>query len=295
MTYAITSAGILRQQLATAKPLLVPGGATPIEAKCAIDAGFSSFYMSGYAAAAWRSGLPDMGLTGLAEIVEAVSVVTSSLPPTIPVFVDADTGYGGVSNVARTVQLLESAGAAAIQIEDQVWPKRCGHMEGKTVIGLDEMVLKVRAAVRSRQDPETVIIARTDACAPMGISEATARGRAFHDAGADLVFVDAPESVAHLEQIASEIPGPLVVNMAESGKTPLFSASELGDMGFSVVLYPTSALRVAAQVMTEMFVSLHKNGSTEAWLDRMMSLDALNDLVGLSAIQEFEQSVLDQI
>ncbi len=291
-TSTSTSPGnALRGLLASASGAVgVAGGGTPLEARCAAAAGFESFYVSGYATAAWRYGVPDVGLIGMREIVENVSAITTA--QSLPVIVDADTGYGEAANVAMTVRLLEQAGAAAVQIEDQVWPKRCGHMDGKSVIGTNEMVRKVRAAVLSRNDPSTVIIARTDARSPLGLQEAIDRGNRYLDAGADAIFVDAPESVDELAAIAKAVSGWLVANMSESGKTPILPLNELGDLGYKIVIYPTSALRLSAALMSAMFADLRANGATGAWAERMMSLHDVNELLGLAALRRLDAEVL---
>jgi len=271
-------------------PLAVAGGGTPLEARCAAAAGFASFYVSGYATAAWRHGVPDVGLTAMAEVVDAVTALTAVTA--VPVVVDADTGYGDVANVARTIRRLEQAGAAAVQVEDQVWPKRCGHMDGKAVIPTSDMVRKVRAAVLARQDAHTVIIARTDARGPLGLAEAIERCSRFRDAGADAIFVDAPQSVDELAAIAAAVPGPLVANMSESGKTPILPLDELGALGYQIVLYPTSALRLSVGVISAMYADLRAHGSTGRWVEQMTTLDDLNELLGLGALRELEQEVL---
>ncbi len=199
----------------------------------------------------------------------------------LPVITDADTGYGDATSVHANVRLLEAAGAAAIQIEDQVWPKRCGHMVGKEVIDADAAVRKIASAVAARRHPETLIIARTDALHPLGLEEALTRARRFHDVGADVVFVDAPESVDHLRRIGSTVPGTLMANMSEGGRTPLLGAEELGALGFKIIIYPTAALRVASQHIQQFFADLREAGNSDLWHARMDSLDELNALVGL--------------
>jgi len=270
-------------------PVPIPGGGTPLEARSVETAGFNAFYVSGYAVAAWRHGVPDVGLIAMAEIVEAVSVITRAT--TLPVMVDADTGYGDVANVARTVRSLEHAGAAAIQIEDQAWPKKCGHMEGKKVISSDEMARKVRAAVRAREDDNTMIVARTDARAPLGLQEALDRGKRFADEGADMIFIDAPQSIDEMQTIGDTLPGHLVINMSESGKTPILPLDQLGSMGFKIVLYPTSALRLSVGNFSRMFSELHGTGSTAPWIDQMMPLDDLNVLLGIDELAALEDEV----
>lgn len=274
---------------ASAGPLLVPGVGTALEAVAAEQAGFSAVYVSGYATAAWRHGVPDIGLIALAEITAALQAVTASV--SVPVIVDADTGYGDVANVADTVRRLEAAGAAAIQIEDQTWPKRCGHLSGKTVESREVAFRKVRAAARARRD-DTLLIARTDARATHDLDEAIERGRRFHEEGADVVFIDAPEGRDEVERIAAEVPGIRLINMSESGKTPPLALDEFAAMGIEMVLYPTSALRIASQAFLDFFADLRRDGDSVRWVDRMQSLDDLNSLVGLETVQAFEAGVL---
>ncbi len=272
-------------------PLAVPGGGTPLEAHCAAAAGFRAFYVSGYAVAAWRHGQPDLGITGMSDVVEAVTAITTS--SSLSVIVDADTGYGDVTAVSATVRRLEQAGAAAIQIEDQVAPKRCGHMQGKEVIPVVQMERKLAAAVRTRSD--AMIIARTDALGPLGVDEAVERGKRYHDLGVDAVFVDAPESREHLERIASKIPGRLIVNLTESGRTPILPLAEIGAMGFAIALYPTAALRLAGQLILDLYAGIRDTGSTSEWQPQMMSLDAMNSLLGRDRVTELEAAVIAQI
>jgi methylisocitrate lyase len=276
----MSGASLLRELLArTDRPLVVPGGGTPLEALAVQQSGFEAFYLSGYAVAAWRHGLPDIGLLGAAEAAAALTAVTRVTR--LPVLADADTGYGDATSVFANVRLLESAGAAAIQLEDQVWPKRCGHMVGKEVIAADEAVRKVATAVEARRDPDTVIIARTDSLAPLGIDEAIARARRFVDVGADVVFVDAPGSAEELALIGREVPGTLMANMSEGGRTPALSAAELHALGFALVIFPTTPLRVASRAMGDFLADLRKDGDSAPWRSRMHGLDDLNELVDL--------------
>ncbi|MEU5884004.1 isocitrate lyase/phosphoenolpyruvate mutase family protein [Spirillospora sp. NPDC047279] len=282
----------LRRLLDRRGSLAVPGGGTPLEAHCAEAAGFDAFYLSGYAVAAWRHGQPDLGITGMTDVFDAVAAITTSSG--IPVIVDADTGYGDVTAVAATVARLEQAGAAAIQIEDQVAPKRCGHMQGKEVIPAKQMERKVVAALRART-AGALIIARTDALGPLGVDEAIERCKRFHDLGADAVFVDAPESVEHLERIAHEVPGRLVVNMTESGRTPILPFAQIEALGFDLAIYPTAALRLAGRMISELYAGLRDTGSTADWSTRMMSLDEMNVLLGQGSVDAFESAVLEQV
>jgi 2-methylisocitrate lyase-like PEP mutase family enzyme len=278
---AVNPAGELRQLLAgtAEKALVFPGVGTPLEALSAEAAGFPVIYLSGYGVAAWRHGLPDIGLLGARDTAEALTAVTRVT--SVPVIVDADTGYGDAASVHSTVRLLEAAGAAAIQFEDQAWPKKCGHMSDKEVIDADDAVRKIEAAVAARTNPDTVIIARTDAIGPLGIDEALRRARRFSDAGADVLFVDAPQSLAHLRAIGSQVAGPIMVNMSEGGRTPMLSASELHALGFGLVVFPASALFVAARAIRQLFEDLKAHGDTGSWRDRMYGLDELNELVRL--------------
>lgn len=288
----MSNASILRKLLAgtTEGPLVVPGVGTPLEALSAEVAGFSAIYISGYAVAAWRHGLPDIGLLGARDTVDALAAVTRVV--SLPVILDADTGYGGAASVHANIRLLESAGAAAIQIEDQTWPKKCGHMSNKEVISSDEAARKIEAAVAARVNPDTVIIARTDAIGPLGLEEAIKRARMFRDAGADVLFIDAPQSVEQLTAIGKQLEGPLMVNMSEGGLTPAMSASEFHALGFGLVVFPTTALRVAAKAFEIMFGELKEQGDTRAWSDRMFGLDGLNHLVNLEKYVEIDQKTL---
>ena len=199
----------------------------------------------------------------------------------LPVIVDADTGYGDVTSVYANVRLLEAAGAAAIQIEDQVWPKKCGHMVGKAVIDADEAVRKVATALDARLDPDTVIIARTDALGPEGIDEALARAVRFAEIGADVVFVDAPGSREELARIGTTVSALLMANVSEGGRTPTLPASDFHELGFDLVIYPTTPLRLAAKTMQDFFTDLRRDGDSLTWRERMYGLDELNDLVNL--------------
>ena len=277
----MSSAQSLRALLATShlKSLVVPGVGTPLEALSAERAGFEAIYLSGYAVAAWNHGLPDIGLLGARDTAKALAAVTRVV--SVPIICDADTGYGDEASVHSTVRLLEAAGAAAIQFEDQTWPKKCGHMSDKTVIGAEEATRKVAAAVAARTNPDTVIIARTDSLATHGIDEALRRAQMFKDVGADVLFIDAPQSMDHLKRIGSEATGPLLVNMSEGGRTPVLSAPELTALGFGISLFPASSLFAAAQSIENLFAELKQKEDTRDWRERMYGLDELNDLVHL--------------
>jgi 2-methylisocitrate lyase-like PEP mutase family enzyme len=261
-------------------PVVVPGGGTPLEALAAEKAGFSAFYLSGYAVAAWRHGLPDIGLLGARDTAEALTAVTRV--SSLPVICDADTGYGNEASVHSTVRLLEAAGASAIQFEDQTWPKKCGHMANKSVVDADEAVRKVAAAVEAKSNPDTTIIARTDSLAPVSIDEALRRAKMFRDVGADVLFIDAPQSMEHLERIGKELAGStLMANMSESGLTPALSAQEFADLGFGLVVFPTSALRLGMQSVSQLFSTLKSSGDARNAESHIVLLDELNELVDL--------------
>ena len=204
----------------------------------------------------------------------------------VPVITDADTGYGDTAGVRRTVEQLERVGAAAIQIEDQVFPKRCGHMDGKEVIPRDEMVLKVRAAAAARSNPDVLIVARTDALQPNDLDDAIDRCNAYADAGADVVFVDAPGSEEELAEIAERVDGNSLANMSETGRTPVMSAAELEQMGYSVVIFPSPQVRVIAKAYRELCAELIEHGSTRTVLDRMTPFEEVNHLLGLEEWQQ---------
>ncbi|MET0929597.1 MAG: oxaloacetate decarboxylase [Aeromicrobium sp.] len=267
---------------------VVAGGGSPLEARLIEAAGFAAVYVSGYAVAASIYGVPDIGIVGSGHNVANVAAIREVV--SVPVIVDADTGYGDVVNVRDTIRRLERAGANAIQIEDQAWPKKCGHMAGKKVIPQAEMLDKIHAALDSRVSESTAIIARTDARGPLGIQEALDRAASYSEAGADAILVDAPQSIDELRLVAA-LPGTQLANMSEGGLTPIISADELGEIGFGIALFPTTALRVGALAMQLFLAELRRTGDSRGHLDKMMTLDELNEVVGLSALGEFEDRV----
>lgn len=270
----------LRQVLAQAKQaqraLILPGAVDAITARVIEELGFPAVYLTGAGLANARYGYPDIGLIGMAEVVDHVAAVAEAVA--IPIVVDADTGYGNALNVARTVRLLERAGAAAIQIEDQVAPKRCGHFDGKEVIAAEEMVQKIRAALDACRT-DVMIIARTDAAAVHGLDEALRRAELYRDAGADILFVEAPTSRQDLARIPGAVPGIHVVNMVEGGRTPVIGRQELADMGFTLVLYANSAMRAAVQATRTVLAHLRDEGSTIGVSDRLITWDERQRLV----------------
>lgn len=270
----------LRERLSDPRILVAVGAHDGLTATLAARAGLEAIYQGGYAVAAHHHGLPDIGLVGLSDVAESLRRMTAVA--SVPVIVDADTGYGAEPGVRRAVLELERAGAAAIQIEDQVFPKRCGHMEGKSVIPSDEMVLKVRAAQAARRNPETLIIARTDALQVHGLDDAIERCNTYAEAGADVTFVDAPRSREQLEEIARRVDGPLLSNMSETERTPSLTADELQQLGYSIVIFPSTQTWLFARVYQELLDEVMATGTSIGMRDRMMPFDDVNELLGLS-------------
>lgn len=276
----------LRERINDPEILVAMGVHDPLTALIADRAGFEALYHGGYAAAAHHHGLPDIGIVGLSEMVESVRRVTSVTAT--PVIADCDTGYGELPSVRRTVAEMEAAGAAAIQLEDQEFPKRCGHLEGKRVIPRDEMVLKVRAAVEARRSPETVIIARTDALAPLGLEEAIDRCSAYREAGADLLFVDAPRTREQLAEIARRLDGPALANMSETGRTPALTSAELQELGYRVVIFPSTQTWAIARAYEDVCQEIRSHGTTRGLIDRFMPFDEVNELLGITRWEGLE-------
>jgi 2-methylisocitrate lyase-like PEP mutase family enzyme len=287
------SARSLRNRLSQPNILVVPGGGSPLELRLIEMQGFEAGYVSGYATAASRYAEPDIGLIAYADVEDAV--LSMRRVTRIPLIVDCDTGYGDVANVVRTVRGMERLGVAAIQIEDQAWPKKCGHMDNKIVEPRDIAIRKVNAAVHARENSDTLIVARTDARGPMGMPEALDRCQAFKDAGADILFVDGPQSTQELELIGRTLPGPLIANMSETGLTPLHSAAELEQMGYAIALFPSSTVRLTIGVLSAFLKDLQEKGDSRDWVKQMASLEQTNTLLGLSDIRSFEQQLLKSI
>jgi 2-methylisocitrate lyase-like PEP mutase family enzyme len=259
----------------------MPGVWDPLSARIAAEAGFQTVFVSGYCVAGTSLGVPDVGLLTQTEMADVANRVCRAVPD-VAVVVDGDTGYGNALNVARTVDLWEAAGAAGIFIEDQVWPKRCGHLAGKQVVAEAEWLAKLEAAVARRD--RLFVTARTDARAPLGLDEAIRRGRRAADVGVDAVFIEAPESMVELEQIAAEIEGRvLVANMVERGRTPLLSVDELDRLGFRLVVSPLSGLFRAVRALQAAFDDLRSEGSLQAHLDDLVGFEEFTDLVDLPA------------
>jgi 2-methylisocitrate lyase-like PEP mutase family enzyme len=278
----VTSGTVLRA-LIDRPPLVLPGCADALTARIAERAGFEAVYATGAGIANARLGRPDVGLTTMTEVLDQVARIVDVVE--VPVVADIDTGFGNAINAQRAVRAFERAGVAGVQIEDQVFPKRCGHFDGKEVVVTDEMIGKIRAVVDARADPSLVVIARTDALAVEGVDRAVERAIAYADAGADLLFVEAPPSLDVLADLPTRIAVPLVVNMVEGGRTPLLSAAELGALGYRVVLFANTALRVAALAVRDALADLRRTGDARPLMDRMLGWDERQALVGLD---EFE-------
>ena len=275
----MTKENLIRNALAEHGQLIMPGVYDALSAKIAARAGFEVIFITGYSLSATLLGEPDFGLLTQTEVVSAAQRICSVVDT--PVIVDADTGYGNAINVIRTVQDLIRAGAAGMFLEDQIWPKRCGHMRGKQVIPLDEQVKKLRAAVEARENSDFFIVARTDSRQALGLDEAITRGLAFKEAGADAVFIEAPESKEEMKRISKQVQGPLVANMLERGVTPLMGPRELKDLGFDLIVWPLAPLYSVAKSLTDVYTTLRRDGSTLAILDRLMPFDDFNRIVGL--------------
>lgn len=256
-----------------------PGVYDTLSAKLAQQTGFPMAFISGYSVAATAIGEPDMGLLTQTEMIDQARRVCNSV--NIPIIVDADTGYGNPLNVYRTVKELIDAGAAGCFLEDQVWPKKCGHMRNKRVIDRDEYVQKIRAAVEARGSADFFIVARTDSLAPVGIDEAVARVTAAREAGADASFVEAPPSLELLAEIGRRVPKPMVANMLEGGKTPVLPREQLADMGFQLILYPLTALYAVARAIETIYKKLRADGTTLGEEHRLMTFSEFNALIGV--------------
>jgi len=268
------------------KALTLPGAYDAMSARLIQAEGFSAVYITGAGLANSMLGVPDIGLVTVTELRDHVARIAETVD--IPLVVDGDTGFGNAVNTYRTVRLLERAGASAIQLEDQVFPKKCGHFAGKAVISADEMVQKIHAAVDARENEEMVIIARTDARSVSSLEEAFDRVELYREAGADVLFVEAPESIEELRTIGARFDVPLIANMVEGGKTPLCSVDELSEMGFSAVLFANAALRVSHRAISEMLKELHTTGSTNGRLDVMATWDERQSMVGKPFYDELE-------
>ena len=276
----MAQAETLRARLAKKPIVVAPGVYDPFTALIASQAGFATLYVSGAAIAYTRLGRPDIGLVGMTEVTQTLSLIAERVDAHL--VVDADTGYGNALNVARTVREFERAGAAAIQLEDQDFPKRCGHLDGKTLVSAAEMCGKIRAALDARRSRETLIVARTDAVAVEGFDRAVERAARYREAGADVLFVEAPRTRDDLARLAATLGGatPLLANMVEGGKTPTLPAAELDALGFSLVIFPGAIVRALGFMAAELYASLQAHGSNEPYRNRMLDFAGINALVG---------------
>jgi 2-methylisocitrate lyase-like PEP mutase family enzyme len=279
---------LLRNLLQQDRPLVLGGVYDGLTTRLASRAGFEVLFVGGFSVAATSIGEPDFGYLTQTEMADAARRICRLTE--LPVLVDADTGYGNPLNVIRTVEMYRGAGAAGLFLEDQVWPKRCGHMRGKQVVERGEWLAKLRAVIDARERfGDLFLVARTDSRAVLGLEEAIERGRAARDLGADAVFVEAPESVDELERIARAIPGPKVANMVEGGRTPLLSPSELHDLGFDLIVHPLAALLAATKAIQEVYARLREKGTLRDDLDRLASFDEFNELIELERHYELEK------
>jgi carboxyvinyl-carboxyphosphonate phosphorylmutase len=278
----------LREQLENkSKIIVLPGVFDALSARIAEQVGFEAMFQTGYGSSAALLGMPDFGFLNAGETVDNARRIIRAV--SVPVLVDADTGYGNSLNVWRIVRDLESVGAAGIFLEDQIWPKRCGHMAGKDVISKDDYMPKLKAALEGRRSKDFVIVARTDARAPIGLGEAIERGKAYRKAGADVIFVEAPTSIQELKKVADEIDAPLVANMIEDGVTPNLPASELLKLGYRVAVYPLSGLYSATYAMREVFEELKKSGATKQTRKMMVTFKDFNRFIDLQKYTDLEK------
>ncbi len=271
------SKGALLRQLIAKGPVMMPGVPNGAMARQVQRVGFDAVYASGAGMANATAGVPDIGLLGMAEVVQLAGYIAKAVK--IPVVVDADTGFGGAENVGRTIRELESAGLAGCHIEDQEFPKRCGHLAGKSIVDLDEMVAKIKAAVAARRDPDFMIIARTDARSVEDFDRTVGRAEKYLEAGADAIFPEALQSAKEFGDFAKAIDLPLLANMTEFGQSPLLSFQDLVELGYRMVIFPQSAFRVAMKVSEKFLRALKKSGSQKEWIDEMQTRQELYELL----------------
>ena len=276
----------LRKLIIGNELLLAPGIYDALSGLIATQSGAKAVYLSGASLAYTRFGTSDIGLVSVSEVNDTIAAITDRIPT--PIIVDGDTGFGNALNVQRTVRSFERSGADAIQLEDQSFPKKCGHLAGKKLISTNEMVVKIYAALDARSNEETLIIARTDARAVEGFSEAIDRAGAYKDAGADVLFVEAPQSLAEMRKICAEFSDqiPLLANMVEGGKTPILCANDLAALGYKIAIFPGGAVRAISHHLEAYYISLLANGSNESFSSKMHNFDDLNDLIGTKELIE---------
>ena len=279
---------LLRKYILEGSILVMPGAHDALTARIVEQTGFKAVTIGGYSASASLLGQPDLSFLTLTEMVDCIHRIVGAVD--IPVFTDGDTGHGGVLNVRRTVKEIERTGAAGLFIEDQVFPKRCGHMLDKQVIEKKEMVAKVKAAVDARVDNDFVIMARTDALSVNGLADAIERANLFRQAGADLIFVEAPTTVEQMRMIIAQVDAPILANNIEGGKSPLLSATELEEIGYSTVVFPVAATYAVAKVVGDLMSELATTGTTAGFSSRMVSFDEFNRLIDLDRLRSLERS-----
>ncbi len=267
--------------------MVLPGVFDALSARIAEKVGFDAIFQTGYGSAATLLGMPDYGFLNAGETIDNARRIIRAV--NVPVIVDVDTGYGNPLNVWRLVHDLQSLGAAGIFLEDQVWPKKCGHMVGKEVVSKDDYILKLKAALEARGSRDFIIVARTDARAPLGLDEAIERGKAYHKAGADVIFIEAPRSIEELKKIANEINAPLVANMIEEGLTPNLPAKDLLRMGYRTVVFPLSGLYAATFAIKEVFLELKNSGATQEGRKMMVTFKDFNKFVDLQRYAALEK------
>lgn len=285
-------AELLRERLTRPEIVVAPGVHDALAARIAERAGFEALYFTGAGFSYTHLGAPDIGLVSLTETVWRLGAIAEAT--SLPVIADGDTGYGNALNIGRTVREFERAGAAAIQLEDQTFPKRCGHLTGKTMISAVEMAGKIRAAADARRSG-MLVIARTDAREVEGLGTALERAQRYKDAGADVLFVEAPQSLEELASVPKRLPPPVMANMVEGGVTPMATARDLQAMGYRLVIFPGAAVRISAAAIMRLMAGLKENGTTEGLRDQMLSFDELNDLVGLADYQQREERYLKDV
>ncbi|MEU0917573.1 methylisocitrate lyase [Streptomyces cyaneofuscatus] len=279
-----------REQLSSGRLVRMPGAVNPYSARLIQEAGFEAVYLSGAVLAA-ELALPDLGLTSSTEIAARAQQIARVTD--LPALIDADTGFGEPMNAARTVQLMEDAGLAGLHLEDQVNPKRCGHLDGKTLVGRAEMARKVRAAVDARRDPDFLLMARTDARGPEGLEAAIDRAKAYVDAGADAVFPEALADEAEFEAFRAAVDVPLLANMTEFGKGPLLDAATLENLGYNIALYPVTLFRLAMGAVEDGLAALAADGTQQALLPRMQTRSRLYEVLGYEEYGAFDSAVFD--
>jgi len=277
----------LRNRLKSKKPLVIPGVYDALGAKIAQKVGFEVMFQTGYGTSATLFGMPDYGFVGATETIDNARRICRAV--SVPVIVDSDTGYGNALSVWNLVEKLESSGAAGIFLEDQRWPKRCGHMQGKEVVSQEEYTEKLSAALDARKSKDFIIVARTDARATEGLDAAIERGKQNKKTGADAIFVEAPRSLEEMKKIGKEINAPLVANMIEGGATPLSSAEALNKMGFKIILYPLSVLYANTFATMNILKELMKSGNTRKYKQKVVNFDQFNDLVELPKFMKMEK------